>query len=62
MIRNHHGHLLKELLKIEKKDFKSDQEYYSFLWKKKYNIVFDKVRSENIKSKLQDLIKKFDKK
>ncbi len=53
---------MKGLLKAEKKDFNTDQEYYSFIWKKKYNIEFDKLNSENIKVQLKTLIKKFDKK
>ncbi len=62
MIRNHHGHLMKGLLKVEKKDFTTDQDYYSFIWKKKYKIEFNKFNSDNIKLQLKTLIKKFDKK
>jgi hypothetical protein len=62
MIRNHQGYLMKGLLKAEKKDFNTDQDYYSFIWAKKYRIGFNKLNSENIKVQLKTLIKKFDKK
>ena len=62
MIRNHQEHLMKELLKVEKKDFTTDQEYYSFIWKKKYRIGFNKFNSNDIKLQLKTLIKKFEKK
>jgi len=53
---------MKGLLKAEKKDFNTDQDYYSFIWAKKYRIGFNKLNSENIKVQLKTLIKKFDKK
>tara|TARA_B100001175_G_C19299552_1_gene537522 strand:- start:577 stop:738 length:162 start_codon:yes stop_codon:yes gene_type:complete len=53
---------MKGLLKVEKKDFTTDQDYYSFIWKKKYKIEFNKFNSDNIKLQLKTLIKKFDKK
>ena len=62
MIRTHQGKIMKKLLKIDKNEFKSDQEFYSFLWKKKYNVEFNKTDSFSIKSQLKTLIKKFDKK
>ena len=62
MIRNHQGKKMKELLKIDKNDFKTDQDFYSFIWKKKYNVEFEKTDSFSIKSQIKSLIKKFDKK
>lgn len=62
MIRNHQGKIMKELLKIDKNDFKTDQDFYSFIWKKKYNVEFEKTDSFSIKSQIKSLIKKFDKK
>ena len=62
MIRNHQGKIMKELLKIDKNDFKTDQDFYSFIWKKKYNVEFEKTDSFSIKSQIKSIIKKFDKK
>ena len=62
MIRTHQGKIMKNLLKIDKNDFKTDQDFYSFLWKKKYNVEFNKTDSLSLKSQLKTLIKKFDKK
>tara|TARA_B100001059_G_scaffold230856_1_gene265714 strand:+ start:2498 stop:2686 length:189 start_codon:yes stop_codon:yes gene_type:complete len=62
MIRRHQGKIMKNLLKIDKSDFKSDEEFYTFLWKKKYNVEFNKTDSLSIKSQLKTMIKKFDKK
>ena len=48
MIRAFNG----KLIKIDKKDFKNDYDYYRFMWKTKYNIKI------NNKDNNEDSIKK----
>ena len=52
MIRTSRG----ELLKIEKNIFHSSKEYYMYIWKKKYNIVFKTDTRNTLKNKIKHKI------
>ena len=57
MIRTYAGNLIK----INKNDFNSEYEYYSFYMKQKYNIEFKKKTDKSLKTKISLKLKNMQK-